>query len=240
MYVETEIGGKKLQVTVDTGADKVYMAKEIADEISLPYKKEKGYVKGVNAKSLPIHGVVRGTDIQVGPWRGKVDITVAPLDDLNFYLGMDFLDKVKGVIVPHTSTLIIPDNGRVHAIPIKREAHKEKVLPALQFSERREEGCLATLTRDEGPTGDTPQMLPRKLTPRRRRARTRMGRKRAKDRCAEELGSTIQVESTPPADETTQGPSIRRPNDNEDVAGLGGGGCHGPPFRRVLECPETF
>ena len=42
---------------MDIGADKVYMAKELADEISLPYKKEKGYVKGVNAKSLPIHGV---------------------------------------------------------------------------------------------------------------------------------------------------------------------------------------
>ena len=33
MYVETEVGGKKLQATVDTGADTVYMAKELADEI---------------------------------------------------------------------------------------------------------------------------------------------------------------------------------------------------------------
>jgi len=35
MYVETEVGGKKLQTTVDTGADTVYMAKELADEIHL-------------------------------------------------------------------------------------------------------------------------------------------------------------------------------------------------------------
>jgi len=81
MHVETEVGGMKLQPTVDTGVDTIYMAKELADEIHLPYKRERGYVKGVNAKSLPIHGVARGADIQIGPWKGKVDITVAPLDD---------------------------------------------------------------------------------------------------------------------------------------------------------------
>jgi len=41
MYIETEVEGKKLEATVDTGADTVYMAKELADEIRIPYKKEK-------------------------------------------------------------------------------------------------------------------------------------------------------------------------------------------------------
>ena len=72
MYVETEVGGKKLQATVDTGADIVYMAKELADEIHLSYKKERGYVKGVNAKSLPIHGIAQGTYIQIGPWKVRL------------------------------------------------------------------------------------------------------------------------------------------------------------------------
>ena len=48
---------------MDTRVDNVYMVKELANEISLPYKKEKGYVKGVNVKSLPIEGIARGTDI---------------------------------------------------------------------------------------------------------------------------------------------------------------------------------
>jgi len=39
------------------------MAKELTNEINLPYKKKKGCVKGVNAKSLPIDGVARGMDI---------------------------------------------------------------------------------------------------------------------------------------------------------------------------------
>jgi len=45
MYVETKVGGKNFQATADIGANNMYMTKELADEISLPYKREKGYVK---------------------------------------------------------------------------------------------------------------------------------------------------------------------------------------------------
>jgi len=100
MYVETKVEGKKLEATVDTRADTVYMAKELANKIRLPYKKEKGYVKGVNAKNLPIHGVAHDVGIQIRPWKDKVDITIGPFDDRKFYLGMDFLDKAKAFIIP--------------------------------------------------------------------------------------------------------------------------------------------
>ena len=63
MYVKTEVEGNKLEATVDTGADTVYLEKEFVDKILIPYKKEKGYVKGVNAKSLPIQGVARDANI---------------------------------------------------------------------------------------------------------------------------------------------------------------------------------
>ena len=110
MYVEVEVGSKKLQALMDTGADTVYITKELADEISLSYKKKKGYVKGVNARSLPIHEISLSTDIQVGHWRGNVNITVTPLDDRKFYLGMNFLNKAKVIIVPKANTLFITDN----------------------------------------------------------------------------------------------------------------------------------
>jgi len=34
------------------------MLMELADEIHLPYKRERGYVKGVNVKRLPTHGLL--------------------------------------------------------------------------------------------------------------------------------------------------------------------------------------
>ena len=100
MYVETIINGKPLQALLDTGADTVYMAMELTEEVALSYTKVGGYVKGVNAKSLLIKGVARGTSIQIGQWKSKVDITVAPLDNKKFYLGINFLDAVKAHLVP--------------------------------------------------------------------------------------------------------------------------------------------
>jgi len=49
---------EKLQAKVDMGVDTVYMVMELPDEIDLPYEEEKDYVKGVNAKRLPIHGLL--------------------------------------------------------------------------------------------------------------------------------------------------------------------------------------
>jgi len=67
IYVEIEVEGKKLETAANIGVNTVYMANELANEIHLPYKKERGYIKGVNTKSLPIHGVTRDADIQIGP-----------------------------------------------------------------------------------------------------------------------------------------------------------------------------
>jgi len=78
MYVETIINRKPLQAMLDTGADTVYMAKELPDEVGLSYTKEKDFVKGLNARNLPIKGVARGAFIQIGQWQSKADIIVAP------------------------------------------------------------------------------------------------------------------------------------------------------------------
>ena len=131
MYVETIVGGKKLQAMVDMGVDTVYIARELANKIHLPYKKERGYVKGVNTKSLPIHVAARGTDIRIRPCKGKINITIACLYDRNFYLGMNFLDRAKPSIVLYANTLFITTTGQAHLILMRWDSKKERVLPAL-------------------------------------------------------------------------------------------------------------
>jgi len=84
-----------------------------------------------------------GVDMRMGPWRDKVDITITPLDDRKFYLGMNFLDRVKAFIVPYASTLFITDDWQAHAIPMRQEAMKESMLLALRFSKDGEAGYLA-------------------------------------------------------------------------------------------------
>jgi len=63
MYVEIEVGAKKLQV-IANAMDK---AKEPVDAIGLLYWNEKGYTKGVNTKSLLTYGVALGANIWIGP-----------------------------------------------------------------------------------------------------------------------------------------------------------------------------
>ena len=41
MYVEAIINGMPLRVMLDTGADMVYMAKELTDEVGLPTPRRK-------------------------------------------------------------------------------------------------------------------------------------------------------------------------------------------------------
>ena len=79
MYVEIEVRSKKLKAMVDMEANTIYIVKALVDETPLPYKKDRHYVKGVNTKSPPLYGVARDTNIQIGPWKGKVDIIVPSL-----------------------------------------------------------------------------------------------------------------------------------------------------------------
>ena len=59
-----------------------------------------GKIKAMNSQPLTTLGVVRNVPCKSGPWKGKVDFTVPPLDDFNVVLGMEFLDQSKAIPVP--------------------------------------------------------------------------------------------------------------------------------------------
>uniref|UniRef100_A0A7C9DG49 Uncharacterized protein n=1 Tax=Opuntia streptacantha TaxID=393608 RepID=A0A7C9DG49_OPUST len=120
---------------------------------------------------------------------------------------------------------------------MKRDAEKERVLPALQFSINREPSHLAALKRDKGPMCIKATTPSRKKAPRKKRANGKTRCKHARGQSANKNASShsIQVQGTSPGNKATQESSIQRPKGNENVARLGGGECHGSSFRRVLE-----
>ena len=90
---------------------------------------------------------------------------------------------------------------------MRREAEKEKVLTTIHFTESKEVGHLSALKSDEGSTSVIPKTSPGKLAQTRKRARTRIGRKQTKDRCATQIATTHQpnsVEGTHSGDEATK------------------------------------
>jgi len=54
-------------------------------------------------------------------------------DDFDVVLGLEFLDKVKAVLVPYTNTMCILE-GKVCTVQIKRESVSSKMLSVLQIS----------------------------------------------------------------------------------------------------------
>ena len=102
---------------------------------------------------------------------------------------MDFLDKARAFKVPYASALFIMANGQAHAILIKRDVEKERVLPALQFSIHREAGHLVALKRDEG------VMCVKALTSPGKKAR-RKKRARGKTRCKHEKGQIVERDAS--------------------------------------------
>ncbi|RVW70687.1 hypothetical protein CK203_062025 [Vitis vinifera] len=91
MYVEALVNKKGTKALVDTGATHNFVSKDEIRRLELQASKERGWLKAVNSTTKPSHGVAREVTMHIGSWEGRVDFTVAPMDDFKMVLGMDFL-----------------------------------------------------------------------------------------------------------------------------------------------------
>ena len=64
---------------LDTGTNRVYMVKELANKIGLPYTKTTVYTKSMRCK-FSIVGNVYKVKICIGPWGGKTNIFIDSID----------------------------------------------------------------------------------------------------------------------------------------------------------------
>ena len=101
-------------------------------------------------------GVVQGAQVQLGQWTGKESIEVIPLDDYEFVVGLDFLDRINALLVPFANCLCILDPRCQCIVPVRRETGQaSKVLSAIQLAKgvrKNEETFLAALKLNETPT----------------------------------------------------------------------------------------
>ncbi|PPR94414.1 hypothetical protein GOBAR_AA26258 [Gossypium barbadense] len=81
-----------LNTFFDTGASDLLMSEETAHKLGLKIQNESGWIKTVNSESVPIKGVTKEVDLQLGDWTGKATIRVIPLDDYNFMVGLSLID----------------------------------------------------------------------------------------------------------------------------------------------------
>ncbi|KAK0593409.1 hypothetical protein LWI29_036238 [Acer saccharum] len=251
MFVKATIRGKQVRAMLDTGATHNFISVDEAKRLGLRITNDEGAIKAANSPVKLIDGTAKGVTVHLGPWSGKLDFSVVPLDDYQMVLGMAFFQQANAFPQPAANTLSILDGDKAYTVPAERLTTSEfKTLSAIQLVEK-----------PSSPTSprsiNTAKGVPRK------RSHARHGKQRSK---ATEGGATNAKlpfqqrrptctkpkESTPrstrPTPEMKATPHERLPNpkstrpkgpirgklqqtwhpSDEDVAKSGGGGCHVP------------
>ena len=189
IYVEALVNGKATKALVDTGAAHNFVSEDEARGLELQASKEEGWLKAVNSAAKPSHGVARRVTMHIGSWEGRVDFTVAPMDDFKMVLRMDFLQKVKTVPLPFLRSMTILEEEKPCMVPTVIEGTlKTPMLLAMQFKKglKRKEVTYLAIPKEEMDDGSgepmpkeiegvldefkdvMPLELPKRLPPRRK------------------------------------------------------------------------
>ena len=77
------------------------VSSDVSSKLGLKISKGGGTIKAVNSSPTLIDGVAHKVDVSIGEWHGQENLTVVTMDDFNVVLGLEFLDKMKAVLVPY-------------------------------------------------------------------------------------------------------------------------------------------
>ncbi|KAL0391475.1 UNVERIFIED_CONTAM: hypothetical protein Slati_4532600 [Sesamum latifolium] len=92
---------------IDTGATHNYLASAKVERLGLVLDKGVGRVKAINSAAQPIAGVAKSVLIKVGPFEGKINLSVVVMDDFKLILGLDFLRDTRTAMLPHVDSLMM-------------------------------------------------------------------------------------------------------------------------------------
>ncbi|GAV90278.1 gag-asp_proteas domain-containing protein [Cephalotus follicularis] len=133
MSVETNIEGRTIKALVDTGATNNFISEYMANRLCLKAYRGSGYIKTVNSKAKPLIGIAKDVGMKIGQWDGLVSLSIIPLDDYDLVLGMEFMDQVKAIPIPHANSLCILEEGKTCMVPCTRSNKGTKTLSAMQL-----------------------------------------------------------------------------------------------------------
>lgn len=92
---------------INIAATHNFVLEEGVKWLKLQTSKEVGWLKVINFAAKRSNGIACGVIMKIGTQEGKVNLTVAPMDDLKMVLGMDFLHRVKAVPLSFLCSIVI-------------------------------------------------------------------------------------------------------------------------------------
>ncbi|TXG53263.1 hypothetical protein EZV62_022432 [Acer yangbiense] len=137
MFVKATIRGKQVRAMLDTGATHNFVSVDEAKRLGLRITNDEGAIKAANSLVKLIDGTAKGVTVHLGPWSGKLNFSVVPLDDYQMVLGMTFFKQVNAFPQPAANLLSILDGDKAYTIPTERLTTSEfKTLSAIQLVEK--------------------------------------------------------------------------------------------------------
>ncbi|XP_043813273.1 uncharacterized protein LOC122723794 [Manihot esculenta] len=133
-----KVKGQSIQALVDTGASHNFMKLDVAKKLGVPFQGDEGWLKVVNSFPTPTYGVARNVQVRIGEWTGTLDFYIIDLDDHSCVLGMDFMDKVKAVLLPYANDMCLPNGSTLKAINLARGKNATSTLSTLQVVSPKE------------------------------------------------------------------------------------------------------
>ena len=107
MHVQVLLNGIRVKAMVDSGATHNFVATSEASRLDLKLVDDDSRIKAVNSKAQKIQGIAKDVLLQVGEWKGQINLLCVPLDDFNLILGIYFFLKSKAALIPHMRGLMI-------------------------------------------------------------------------------------------------------------------------------------
>ncbi|XP_057985426.1 uncharacterized protein LOC110653506 [Hevea brasiliensis] len=134
LFAQLRIGQNEDQALVDTGASDKFLRLEEAQKMGITFSGKAGWLKAVNSKPTPTHGVAANVGVKIGEWTVFIDFSVVSMDDYSCVLGMDFMDRVKAIPIPFANSLCIVEEKGECTVPLKRGKSGGSTLSALQLA----------------------------------------------------------------------------------------------------------
>ncbi|GAV84407.1 gag-asp_proteas domain-containing protein [Cephalotus follicularis] len=106
LYVKVVLNSVEIYAMIDTGASHNFVNERIVGKFGLKIEKHTSKIKVVNADAQPVQGVARDVLLQVGAWKGQLNLMIVSLDDFDVIFGIDFLTRSKAVPMPHLKGLM--------------------------------------------------------------------------------------------------------------------------------------
>ncbi|MFQ6622793.1 hypothetical protein Gotur_002956 [Gossypium turneri] len=113
MFVDINIAGQKRSALIDTGASDLFMSEKAAKKL------------------------VREVELQISEWKSKEDFEVIQLDDYDYVLGLNFLDRIQATLQPWADKIhIVTGPSTKTVVPVHRDMkYGTKVLSLIQLVE---------------------------------------------------------------------------------------------------------